>query len=473
MTAETRLYFEGQWQDGASRFALFDKFSGDQIADVAEADEDQVARAVAHATAAFRARPISPHARAEVLRRAAEMLRAEAADFAATYRAETGFTARDAAMEVARTVETLTVSAEEARRFEAGDMVPISGAPGPEGRLAFVLRVPIGPVAAITPFNAPLNTVAHKLAPAMAAGNPVILKPSSHTPLCSAKLVDLMLRAGWPEDMIALLQGSATVGKHLLAAPDIAFYTFTGSTGVGRAVQAAAGLRRTQLELGSIAFTILAADADLDRALPAIRDAAFRKAGQVCTSVQIVLAARSVTGAVIDGLADLTRATPFGDPSVEGTITGPMIARPAAEAAEARITAATGAGARLIVGGGRDGSVVAPTLLADVPPEAEVVCEEMFAPVMTVIPFDTLEEAIARVNATPYGLATGVFTARIDAALQAARGLDVGCVHIGNTSSARVDLMPYGGVKESGFGREGPAYAMREMSEERLITITP
>lgn len=470
---ETRLFLEGEWQSGVERFEVLDKFTFAPIAQVSTADADQVARAVRHCAAAFEAGGPTPYERSEILRRAADILRSEQSRLVATYQAETGFTLADAEAETTRCVETFTLSAEEARRFDTNETVPISGAPGPAGRLAFVMRVPIGPVAAITPFNAPLNTVAHKVAPAVAAGNPIILKPSSHTPLCGALIIDVLMRAGWPADLCALLQGGGDVGRHLLAQPDIAFFTFTGSTEVGRAVQGAAGLRGTQLELGSIAFTIVEADADLDRALPRIRDAAFRKAGQVCTSVQILLAQQGVADEVTERLAQFTRGASYGDPSRPNTLTGPMISLEAAQRAETRIANAVEYGAELICGGSREGAVLAPTLLRRVRPDDRALCEEMFAPMMSVIEYDTLDEAIARVNATPYGLASGIFTARLDSALAAARDLRVGCVHINNSSSARVDLMPYGGVKESGFGREGPAYAMREMTEQRLVTYTP
>ncbi|WP_119168172.1 aldehyde dehydrogenase family protein [Algihabitans albus] len=470
---ETRLFIAGAWRDSQKSFEVRDKYSGDVVASVQAAAPALVSEAVEHCRRAFDRGVPSPYERAEILYCAASLARADQDRLAATYQAETGFTGSDARTETDRCIQTLTLCAEEARRFDANETIPISGAPGPAGRFAFVMRVPIGPVAAITPFNAPLNTVAHKVGPAIAAGNPVLLKPSAHTPLCGALIVDLMLRAGWPADLIALLQGGAEVGQQLLEEPDIRFYTFTGSTDVGRVIQKAAGLRRTQLELGSIAFTIIEPDADLDRALPLVRTAAFRKAGQVCTSVQVLLVQRDVYAEVRDRLVALTETTPFGDPAGADTITGPMISVEAAERAEARIAEAVAAGATILAGGRRDRAVLAPTVLADASPTVAPVCEEMFAPVVTLLPYDTLDEAFERINATPYGLAAGLFTARIDAALQAARGLRVGTVHINNTSSSRVDLMPYGGVKDSGFGREGPHYAMHEMTEERLVTLTP
>ncbi len=470
---QTKLFFDGAWQEGSGQTPLYDKYAGREIAAIATAGPDQVAQAIGGLSRAFDAGVPSPYERAEILHRAAGLLRAEAAAFAATYRLESGFTRSDAETEVARCIQTLTLSAEEARRFEQNETVPLSGAPGPEGRFAFVLRVPLGPVAAITPFNAPLNTVAHKVAPAIAAGNPVALKPSSMTPFCGAAIVDLMLRAGWPAELIALLQGSATTAKALLADPRITYYAFTGSTGVGRAVQAAAGLRRCQLELGAISFTILEPDADLKKALPAIRNAAFRKAGQVCTSVQVVLAQEAIAAEVAEGLTELTQATPYGDPALPETLTGPMISQDAAKEAKARIDQVVAAGTELLAGGALDGSVLAPTLLRGAADDSSLLTEEVFAPVMTLQTYGALDEAFDKVNATPYGLASGLFTQRIDTAFAAARRLRIGSLHINNSSSARVDLMPYGGVKDSGFGKEGPAYAMREMSEERLVTFTP
>ncbi len=470
---EARLFLEGRWQEGAGSFPLYDKYDGCTIAAIERADSEQVERAVRGLCMAFDAGVPDPFERSETLHRAAGLLREEAADFAATYRLETGFTHSDAETEVARCIQTLTLSAEEARRFEKNETVPLSGAPGPSGRFAFIMRAPLGPIAAITPFNAPLNTVAHKVAPAIAAGNPVALKPSSMTPLCGAALVDLMVRAGWPADMIALLQGSAETAKALLADQRIQYYAFTGSTLVGRAVQAAAGLRRSQLELGAISFTILEPDAALEKALPAIRNAAFRKAGQVCTSVQVVLAHEDILTEVAEGLTELTLATPFGDPARPETLTGPMISPAAAREAKERIDQAVAVGADRLAGGGLERAVLQPTLLRGAPADSVLLNEEIFAPVMTLQPYRSLDEACQRINQTPYGLAAGLFTQRIGAVFAAARRLRVGSLHVNNTSSARVDLMPYGGVKDSGFGKEGPAYAMREMSEERLITFTP
>ncbi|HET7411251.1 MAG TPA: aldehyde dehydrogenase family protein, partial [Pararhizobium sp.] len=250
------------------------------------------------------------------------------------------------------------------------------------------------------------------------------------------------------------------------------FFAFTGSTEVGQSIQKAAGLRRTQMELGSIAFTIVCDDANLDRALPKIVNAGYRKAGQVCTSVQMLLVHRDVMATVASRLTEMVADLKFGDPYQEETVVGPLISEGEARRIEAWIEDAVTRGARRLVGGQRQGAVVPPTLLADIDESMQVGCNEIFGPVVCLIPFSSLDEAIDRVNGTPYGLATGIFTNRLEDALAAAHRLEVGGVHVNETSSSRVDMMPYGGSKNSGFGREGPYYAIREMTEERLVSIS-
>ncbi|SFI14211.1 aldehyde dehydrogenase family protein [Albimonas pacifica] len=466
------LLIGGEPEMGEGRAApLLDRYTGAPIADLVAATPAQAARMVDAAWAAFRRGAPGPWDRGAILDRAALQVEAARGDFIAIMQAEAGFTAADAGGEVTRCVQTLRLSAEEARRL-SGDVIPLEGAPGQAGRTAFTLRVPLGPVLAITPFNSPLNTVCHKIAPAFAAGNPAILKPASATPATACLLARILVGAGLPEGFLSVLLGGPAEAGLAMADPRVRFIAFTGSTEAGRAIQTQAGLRRTQMELGSIAFTILAADADLDRALPKIVGAGYRKAGQVCTSVQIVLAHESLRAEAAARLAELVAALPYGDPRAEGTVTGPMISRPEAERVERWIAEAEAAGAVRLAGGGREGAVVAPTLLDGITPAMKAGCEELFGPVVGVAPFATLDEAIARVNATPYGLATGAFTNRLDDAFALARRLEVGGVHINETSSSRVDLMPYGGSKDSGFGREGPHYAVREMTEERILTLT-
>jgi succinate-semialdehyde dehydrogenase/glutarate-semialdehyde dehydrogenase len=439
---------------------------------VAAADREQAAHAVAAAHAAFRAGAPVAYERGAILDRAAGLIQTRLADFVRTMQMEAGFTAADAAGEVRRCTETLRLSAEEARRL-AGEVVPLAGAPQQSGRIGFTLRVPLGVVLAITPFNSPLNTVAHKIAPAFAAGNAVILKPSSSTPLTACILAEVLMAAGLPNGFLSVLHGSGELAGWLLEDPRVRFFAFTGSTDVGRKIQQAAGLRRTQMELGSIACTILCDDARLDIALPKVVNAGYRKAGQVCTSVQLLLVHSAVVEEVQRRLAELVKALPYGDPYDPKTVVGPLISEKEAIRVEKWIEEAIAKGAKCLAGGGaRKGAVVPPVLLSAIDDSMKVGCREVFGPVMCILPFDTLDEAIARVNATPFGLASGIFTNRIDDAFAAARRLEVGGVHINETSSSRVDLMPYGGSKDSGFGREGPRYAAHEMTEERIVTIT-
>jgi succinate-semialdehyde dehydrogenase/glutarate-semialdehyde dehydrogenase len=458
---------------GTSEFEVREKFTQESIARLSEASREQVAEAVQIARRAFEKGAPPPHERAKILRRTGELLDRERTRFAELIIAETGFTGPDANLEIDRSIVTLQLAAEEATRL-VGEMVPFGASPGQQDRVGFTLRVPVGVVCAITPFNSPLNTVLHKVTPALAAGNAVLLKPSNLTPLTSALLCEMLLEAELPPALLVLLHGSGdTVGRYLLEEQAIAFYSFTGSTRVGKIVQQAAGLRRTQLELGSIASTIVCADADLDRAAPKIANAAFRKAGQVCTSVQRLYVQRAVLDEVTARVAAQARKLPAGNPWKVETRIGPMITEASAARAVEWVAEAAAGQARILTGGGRSGAVMEPTLLADLRPGMRVIDQEIFAPVLSILPFNELAEAVAGANDTPYGLSAGIFTRNINAAMQAAKALRFGGVHINEASSARGDAMPFGGVKESGFGREGPHYAIREVTEERLVTINP
>jgi succinate-semialdehyde dehydrogenase/glutarate-semialdehyde dehydrogenase len=466
------LLADGEWTAGrGTPLTVMDKYALAPGAQVGTADQAQVGQAVAAAHAAFRRGAPGPYERGAILERAAQMLEPLTDSFVRTMQMEAGFTASDAGGEVRRCIQTLKLSAEEARRL-AGEVIPLAGAPQQAGRMGFTLRVPLGVVLAITPFNSPLNTVAHKIAPAFAAGNAVILKPASATPLTACKLAEVLLAAGLPRGFLSVIPGGAQVADWLIADERVRFFAFTGSTEVGRSIQSRAGLRRTQMELGSIACTILCDDAKLDSALAKVVNAGYRKAGQVCTSVQLLLTHRSIAAEVEQRLAKLVQALAWGDPRDANTFVGPLISEKEAIRVEAWIEEAVAKGARRLAGGARRGASVPPTLLAGIDDSMKVGCREVFGPVVCILPFDTLDEAIARVNATPYGLACGIFTNRLEDAFKAARQLEVGGVHVNETSSSRVDLMPYGGSKDSGFGREGPRYAVHEMTEERIVTFT-
>ena len=469
--ADARLLIAGEWQDGIEQRDVLDKFHLVPCARLHIPSQDQVHKAVAAAHAAYVDSTLTAYDRGTILDRAANLIERQSERFIEVIRTEAGFTLSDAQGELRRCIQTFRLSAEEARRL-TGEMIPLEGAPQQVGRIGFTIPVPLGVVCAITPFNAPVNTVAHKVAPAIAAGNAVVVKPSSSTPMTANMIAKVLLEAGLPSGLISVVHGGAAVAGWLIDEPAIRFFAFTGSTEVGRDIQQRAGLRRTQMELGSIAFTVVCADANLDVALPKIVGAAYRKAGQVCTSIQILLVERSRMKEVESRLTELVTQLAYGDPHDAKTQVGPVINVDAAKRIESWIDQAMARGARRLAGGPRKGAVVPPTLLADVDEACDVSCNEIFGPVMSLVPFDTLEEAIERVNSTPYGLATGMFTNGIDAAFKAVRRLHVGGVHINETSSSRVDLMPYGGSKDSGFGREGPRYAIHEMTEMRTITFT-
>lgn len=468
---DIRLLIAGKWVEGRNSVAVLDKYRLQPCGRLHLPSREQVSASVAAAHRAFTLSDLGPHERGAILDGAADVLERRSDRLVHALQLEAGFTTSDAAGELRRCLQTFRLSAEEARRF-VGEMVPLEGAPDQVGRTGFTLRTPLGVVCAITPFNAPLNTVAHKVAPALAAGNAVVLKPSSSTPTVANVMAEALLEAGLPPEMISVIHGGGEIARWLLDEPAIRFYAFTGSTDVGRSIQQGAGLRRTQMELGSIAFTILADTANLNVALPKVVGAAYRKAGQVCTSIQILLVHRSLQAEVEARLTALVQGLVYGDPEDPRTQVGPVISEESAVRIERWIDDALGRGAMRLAGGARQGAVVPPTLLTRVDDSMTVSCEEIFGPVMSIMPFDTLQQAIDRVNATPYGLATGIFTNQLDEAFKAVRRLQVGGVHINETSSSRVDLMPYGGSKDSGFGREGPHYAVREMSEERMVTIS-
>jgi succinate-semialdehyde dehydrogenase/glutarate-semialdehyde dehydrogenase len=467
----SQLLICGKWVDGESTQTLTDKYLGNEYGRMAVASEAQVAQAVEGALAGFHAATLAPYERYRILLEASRVIASRAPKLIGLMCDEAGFTHADGDNEVRRCVQTLELSAEEAKRL-SGELVPMEAAAGVKDRLGFTIRVPRGVVCAITPFNSPLNTLAHKVGPALAGGNAVVIKPSNVTPLSAVELCRALIDAGLPANLLALVHGpGSAIGRQLLADQRIAFYAFTGSTQVGREIQQAAGLRGLQLELGSIASTIVCADADIDLAIPKIINAGFRKAGQVCTSVQRLFVARDIAARFIPKFVEAVQATRYGDPSDPNTIIGPMISRQHAERAEAWVREALDGGARLLAGGKREGTLFQPTVLHGVNDRMKVMCEEIFAPVVSIVEFDTIDEAVAGANASDFGLAAGLFTQDLKTALRTARRLAFGGVHVNEASSARIDAMPFGGVKDSGYGREGPSYAIREMTEERLITV--
>lgn len=466
-----KLLIGGDWVEGASVDALRDKYRGAVFGQMAVASAQQVDEAVTGALAGMKTSKLQPYDRYRILSKAARLIEVRKEEFVCFMRDEVGFTRADGENEVRRCVQTLELSAEEAKRLN-GDLVPMQAAEGVQNRMGFTIHMPRGVICAITPFNSPLNTLAHKVGPALAGGNAVVIKPSNHSPLSAVMLCEVLIEAGLPPNLLALVHGAGTtIGRQLLADQRIAFYAFTGSTQVGREIQQAAGLRGVQLELGSIASTIVCHDGDLKLAIPKIINAGFRKAGQVCTSVQRLFVDRRIADEFRPKFVEAVRATKAGDPADPSVVIGPMITLQHAERASAWVKDAVASGARVLTGGSLEGQVFAPTVLDRVDESMRVVCEEIFAPVVCLMGFDDIDDAVARANASPFGLAAGLFTTNLHTAFRISRELRFGGVHVNEASSARIDVMPFGGVKDSGYGREGPAYAIREMTEERLITI--
>jgi len=468
-----RLFVDGTWTDGAGGTRpVLDKYTGKTIGLVDRASREQVDAAVAAARRSFERTTLDPQQRYTMLMKTASLVEQHCGELAALITAEGGMPIADATNEVGRAVQTFIVSAEEAKRL-TGEMVPIEAAPGQAHRMAFTIRVPRGVVCGITSFNSPLNMVAHKIAPALASGNTVVIKPPDVTPLSATRLFELLLEAGCPAAHINLIHGPGPeLGPWLVENPDISFFTFTGGTTVGTWLRERVGLRPVALELGSIAATIVCEDADLARAATRCAASGFRRAGQMCTSTQRLFVQRDVVEPFTVRLVEAVRALKVGDPHDPTTDVGPMISEHEAARAEAWVNEAIAGGARLVEGGRREGALFYPAILRDVQPSMRVMCEEIFAPVLSIVPYARFDEAIDAVNATPYGLAAGVFTRDLTRAITAARKIHVGVVHLNEASSSRVDLIPFAGVKQSGVGREGPKYAMQEMTEERLITIS-
>lgn len=471
-----RPFLDGDWADGdAGEQVVADKFTDEPATRVSVSGRAQVEKAVAAAQRAFETTRLPQSQRAAILDRAGDLVRERAADLRTAVAADTGFAAGDVAKEVQRTAETLKMCAEEARRL-AGEIVPLAGVAGQEHRFAYTRLDPLGVVAAITPFNSPMNTLVHKVGPALAAGNAVVVKPAGQTPRSADAIAAVLVDAGLPPGLITTVYGGgSSTGQFLLEDPRPAYYAFTGSTRVGRHIHATVGMRRTQLEMGSLASTIICADADLERAAKAaVAAGVVRKSGQVCTSVQrLYVDARALDDvrAVMKNALAGTGAV-AGDPADPAVTVGPLISPGDAERVKSWIDDAVAGGAELVAGGGKTRNVIEPTVLSGAPADATIMTSEVFGPVIVLRPFTDLDDAIAEANATPYGLAAGIFTASIGTALDAADRLHAGSVHINETSSSRVDVMPFAGMKASGFGGpEGPRYAIRDMSQERTITV--
>jgi acyl-CoA reductase-like NAD-dependent aldehyde dehydrogenase len=451
--------------------AVCSPFSGDEVGRCGDATGLEVERAIAAADGARDAMAaLAAWQRSQALREL-EFALAEAQDeLAALMAAEAAKPLRDARREVQRGLLTVRTAAEEALRI-GGAVMPLDVAAGAEGRMALSRRVPVGVIAGVTPFNFPLNLVLHKLAPAIASGNPIVLKASPRAPLTALRLGELALGLELPAGAVNVLSGGAAPALRLAEDGRVAMLSFTGSADVGWDLKRRAGRKRVVLELGGNAANIVHHDADLDLASERLTAGAFGYAGQSCISVQRVYAHREIYGALRRRLTARAEALVVGDPADEATDVGPMITDAAAERAFGWMQAAVQAGATAACGLKRDGGFVWPTILENVPPSAAIYKEEAFAPVLVLEPFDDFGAALRQANASRFGLQAGVFTRDLDAALRAFRELEVGAVLLNESSSWRMDPMPYGGVKESGQGREGLRAAIEEMTELRLLIL--
>jgi len=466
---ERKLLIDGEWVETGAWIDVRSPYSGDVVGRVAKGGADETRRALDAADRALAA-PLPAHKRAEILVKVAGLIGKRHEELARTISDEAGKPIKTARVEASRAMSTYTFAAVEARKL-AGEMIPMEAAQAGEGKLGFTIRRPVGIVAAISPFNFPCNLVAHKLAPALAAGCPVVLKPATSTPLSALFLAELELEAGAPPGWVNVVVGpSAEIGDVLVADERVKLITFTGSGPVGWGLQERAPRKRVKLELGNSTPVIVAADADQSVAASKLAANAFSFAGQSCISVQRIYVERAAYDDFVAAFVPLVEALKVGDPADDDTDVGPVIDEDARGRIVSWIEEAQAAGATVLAGGYADG-LIRPTVLADVPDSAKVSCEEVFGPVVVVAAYDALDEAIARANGTPFGLQAGVFTASLETALRCAEGLEFGGVTVNEAPTFRSDQMPYGGVKESGNTKEGPAYAVREMTEERLVVV--
>jgi acyl-CoA reductase-like NAD-dependent aldehyde dehydrogenase len=467
---ERKLLIGGDWVETGDWIDVASPYSHETVGRVAKAGADETRRAIDAAEQAL-AEPLPAHKRAEILVRVAGYLGKRHDEVAKTISDEAGKPMKAARVEARRAMSTYTFAAVEARKL-AGEMVPMDASQAGEGKLAFTLRRPIGIVGAISPFNFPLNLVAHKLAPALAAGCPVVLKPASQTPLSALLLAELETEAGLPPGWLSVLVGPASeIGDVLVEDERVKAITFTGSGPVGWKLAERAPKKRVKLELGNATPVIVAGDADIEAAAQALAANAFSFAGQSCISVQRIYVEAPEYERFLSSFVPRVEQLQLGDPADEETDVGPVIDEDARERILSWIENARSAGARILTGGDTDGELIRPTVIADAAADLEVSCEEVFGPVCTVNPFGSLGEAIELANSTRYGLQAGIFTSSIETALQAAQGLEFGGVTVNEAPTFRADQMPYGGVKDSGNTREGPAYAVRELTEDRLVVL--
>ncbi|MFN4293900.1 MAG: aldehyde dehydrogenase family protein [Thermoflexales bacterium] len=471
MSEPKKFIIGGQWRAGQTTFVVRFPYTGEPVAEVCSPSDDDLEAAVQAAQRGARImRKLPAHERSAILRRLHAQMEARTEELVNALVMEGGKTKKAARGEVARAKQTVFVASEEARRIP-GEVVNMDWTKDGENRIGIVRRFPLGVILCIAPFNYPLNLACHKVAPALAAGNAFILKPASATPLSALLLGEMLLEAGAPPEAVSVVTCSGAQAENLVRDERIAMFSFTGSSEVGWRLKRVCGRKRAALELGGNAAAIVHEDANIGYAAKRIAFGGFTNAGQNCISVQRVLIHRPIYNEAVETLLDEINALKVGDPRLEETDVGPMITERAAMQAEAWVEEALSQGARKLLGNGRQGALLHPTVLSDVNREMKVSCQEVFAPVLTVQPYDTFEEAIALANSTDYGLQGGVFTRDMGRIMQAYEEIEVGGLQVNDVSTFRVDHMPYGGVKASGIGREGVKYAIEEMTEPKLMVI--
>lgn len=461
----------GEWKQGPSSARVVNPFNGQPIADVSQAGEAEAEAAVASTAGAAAAMSALPsHARYNVLQEIAALLYRRRDDFAKTITAEAGKPIADAKREVGRAVQTFTIAAEEAKRIP-GEVLPLDWTPNTDSHVGILRRFSIGPVLGITPFNFPLNLVAHKVAPALAAGNPILIKPAPQTPLTALLLGEVAVEAGLPPGGLNVVPCANELAERFVADPRFKLLSFTGSAAVGWKLKAKCGKKKVTLELGGNAGVIIEPDADLDLAAQRCATGGFGYAGQTCISVQRIFAHQSIADLFTTKLLLHVARLKAGDPTDETTVVGPLIDPTAAQRVEGWIGEAVAQGATVLLGGKRTGSVLEATVLTNVKPDMKVSCQEVFGPLVTVTRYRHFQEAVAAMNQSDYGLQAGVFTQDVNKIFYAFRHLEVGAVLANEIPTFRADHMPYGGVKDSGLGREGVRSAIEDMTEPRLLVL--
>ncbi len=465
-----KMLIGGEWIDKKDKIEVLNPYDGSLVGTVPSGTADDVSRAIDAAEKGYLInRDLPVHDRIRILRKAADIVEGNAEDFARTIATEGSKTIREARKEVMRAAQTMTISAEEARRL-SGETIPFDSMPGSENRVGYYFRFPIGIIAAITPFNDPLNLVAHKVGPAIAGGNSVVVKPATVTPLSALKLGEALMEAGLPSYVLNIVTGHGSkIGDALVTDPRIRMVSFTGGVEAGREIMKKIGLKKVGMELGSNTPVIVCADCDLGKAVELSVSGAFWAVGQNCIGVQRIYIERSIYDEFEERFVERTKKMKVGPQLDEDTDMGPMITEGEAKRVERWVNDAVKKGARILTGGKRKGAVYDPTVLADVPPGCTIDVEEVFAPTVNLYPFETLDEAIEKANKVNFGLHAGIFTRDIGKAFKMIRELDVGGVIVNDSSDYRIDLMPFGGVKQSGLGREGIRFALQEMTEPRVV----